>query len=303
MKKIISLLLAVVLCVALAVPAFASYGPITLQMWGSIFCMYEAEDQGKRHVAKSPFDIESVNLYGIKTGTKIGGGGQDGYAMLPTFIRVDFAYEGSSLVFSNPESFSPLTEEKSECTIDELYAACGVAKGMALLLRTAEGMNMLCLDGASLPERPAKVAYEQKQTIMVDELTAELTTYALKDAYGGMTNYVRLRDIAKLMSWGKAPFNVTWDGAVNILTNTPYVSDGSEFSVPFFGDQDYKIPTSPTKVDGTEVTLSAILLTDAKGGGYTYYKLRDLGQALNFDVSWSAEKGIYVNSDKPYTPD
>lgn len=303
MKKFISLLLAVILCLSLALPAAASYGPITLQMWGSMFFMYEAEDQGTRSVKENSYGIDSVRIYGVKSGTRLGYGGQDGYAMAPTFRAVEFAYEGSTLVFNNPVGFSPLTEEKSDCTINELYAAGGICRGMAVLLRTEEGTAMLCLDGASLPEKPAKIAYEQKQTIMVDEVTAELTTYALKDGYGGMTNYVRIRDIAKLMSWGKAPFNVTWDGAVNILTNTPYVSDGSEFSVPFFGDRDYKLPTSPTKVNGTEVNLSAILLTDDKGGGYTYYKLRDLGQALGFDVSWNAEKGIYVNSDKPYTPD
>lgn len=302
MKKFVAILLAVVLCFALAVPAFASYGPITLQMWGSIFCLYEAEKRGVRSVAENSLGVDTLHVYGIKTGTLIGYGGQDGYAMAPTFIRVDMVSDTVSQI-SNPVSFSPLTEEKSDCTIDELYAACGVTKGSALLMRAEEGMVWLALDGASLPDKPAMIAYEQKQTIMVDEITAELTTYALKDGYGGMTNYVRIRDIAKLMSWGKAPFNVTWDGAVNILTNTPYVSDGSEFSVPFFGDRDYKLPTSPTKVNGTEVNLSAILLTDEKGGGYTYYKLRDLGQALGFDVSWSAEKGIYVNSDKPYTPD
>lgn len=42
------------------------------------------------------------------------------------------------------------------------------------------------------------------------------------------------------------------------------------------------------------------MLTDDCGGGYTYYQLRDLGQALNFNVSWSAEHGIYLETDKPY---
>ena len=34
--------------------------------------------------------------------------------------------------------------------------------------------------------------------------------------------------------------------------------------------------------------FTAILLTDDQGGGYTYYKLRDLGKVLNFNVGWSA---------------
>ena len=49
--------------------------------------------------------------------------------------------------------------------------------------------------------------------------------------------------------------------------------------------------------------MSAISLIDDNGGGYTYYKLRDLGQVLGFNVSWSAQRGIYIDSDKPYTAD
>lgn len=302
MKKFISFLLVLTLCFALVVSAMASYGPITLDLWGSMFFMYEAEDQGHRMVAENPFDVESVHVYGIRSGTRIGYGGQDGYAMAPTFVRVDHT-SGTKNPMTNPVSFNPLTEEKSDCTIDELYAACGVTKGTALLMRCSEGVVMLSMDGAAAADTTQKVAYEQKQTILIDSISAEFTTYALKDANGGLTNYVRLRDLAKIMNWSDAPFNVTWDGAVNIVTKTAYEPNGSEFSVPFFGDQPYTIPTAPTKVDGVIADLDAIVLTDAQGGGYTYYKLRDLGQALNFDVSWSAEKGIYVNSDKPYTPD
>ena len=43
------------------------------------------------------------------------------------------------------------------------------------------------------------------------------------------------------------------------------------------------------------------MLTDDSGGAYTYYKLRDLGKALGFNVDWSAEKGVFVETDKPYS--
>lgn len=43
-------------------------------------------------------------------------------------------------------------------------------------------------------------------------------------------------------------------------------------------------------------------LTDVYyGGGYTYYKLRNLGKALGFNVSWFADKGIVFNSNEPYS--
>lgn len=42
--------------------------------------------------------------------------------------------------------------------------------------------------------------------------------------------------------------------------------------------------------------MDAILLTDDAGSGYTYFKLRDLGEALGFTVDWSAEKGIFIET-------
>jgi len=54
-------------------------------------------------------------------------------------------------------------------------------------------------------------------------------------------------------------------------------------------------------LNGTVAELAAISLTDDNGGGYTYYQLRDLGRALGFNVGWSGERGIFIETDKPYT--
>ena len=45
--------------------------------------------------------------------------------------------------------------------------------------------------------------------------------------------------------------------------------------------------------------MRGIVLTD-DGGGYTYFKLRDVGEALGFNVSWSPG-GILIQNGKPYT--
>ena len=47
--------------------------------------------------------------------------------------------------------------------------------------------------------------------------------------------------------------------------------------------------------------MTAITLTDDAGGGYTYFKLRDLGKALGFNTGWTREQGVFVESSKPYT--
>ena len=47
--------------------------------------------------------------------------------------------------------------------------------------------------------------------------------------------------------------------------------------------------------------MEAITLVDDNGGGYNYFKLRDLGAALGFNVGWSKTQGVFIESDKPYT--
>ena len=147
----------------------------------------------------------------------------------------------------------------------------------------------------------ANIAHARTQTIDLDGKMLILPTYALVDSNGNETNFVRLRDIAYVMNGTAARFNVGWGGAVNIAPKTDYAPVGGELKTPFTVDRAYQESKAETKIDGQTVALRAILLTDDTGGGYTYYKLRDLGEALGFNVGWSAERGIYIESNKPYT--
>ncbi|MCI8477725.1 MAG: hypothetical protein HFE97_05170 [Oscillospiraceae bacterium] len=144
-------------------------------------------------------------------------------------------------------------------------------------------------------------AYASTQLVEVDGIPMQFQAYALKDANGNDTNYVKLRDVAEVLNGTEAQFQVGWDGAVNLTTNMAYTPDGSEFSTPFSGNRPYEKAAAPTKVNGQIVSCAAILLKDDAGNGYTYYKLRDLGQLLGFNVGWSAERGIYIETDRPYS--
>ena len=147
------------------------------------------------------------------------------------------------------------------------------------------------------PETPKNLAYASTQTVTVDGKAVEFQMYALKDANGNDTNYVKLRDVAATLNGTPAQFEVSWDGAVNIVTGQPYTPNGSEMSTPFTGDRAYTVPTSETKVNGSAAALESIVLTDDSGNGYTYYKLRDLGTALGFTVDWSAEQGVFIKTN------
>lgn len=50
-------------------------------------------------------------------------------------------------------------------------------------------------------------------------------------------------------------------------------------------------------INGVPTELDAIVLTESNGGAHTYYKLRDVGEKVGFDVGWTPETGITVSTD------
>ena len=148
------------------------------------------------------------------------------------------------------------------------------------------------------------IAYESGQTIELDGAPVHLPAYALRDADGNPTNYVRLRDLAALLNAGAAQFDVLWSAetGITVAPHTPYDHpNGSEGNVPFSGDRPYTEYIQPTGVGGELKALTAFQITDDAGGAHTYYQLRDLGRALDFNVGWSAGRGVFIEPDKPYT--
>ena len=159
--------------------------------------------------------------------------------------------------------------------------------------------------GAELPA--TGTVYARTQSITIDGKAVTFQTYATvtPDPVVGTreTNYIRLRDLAYAMNGTAAQFSVAWDGSVQIVPHSAYTPNGSEMNAPFTGERTYTKASAATKVNGQSVPLSAFCLTDEHSGSYTYYKLRDLGQVLGFDVSWRESRGIFIDTSKPYTAD
>lgn len=146
-------------------------------------------------------------------------------------------------------------------------------------------------------------AFARTQTIDLDGAPVTLATYALVDENGGETNYIRLRDLASILNPTEARFAVAWDGVANTISLTPhteYTPDGSEMNTPFHTDRSANPSAAATLVGGEAAALDAIAFADDNGGGYTYYKLRDLAGVLGFNVDWTAERGIFIESAVPY---
>ncbi len=181
----------------------------------------------------------------------------------------------------------------------------GEANSAADLYAYERGIPFVVMEPQSVEPAPipaSGTAYASTQSVNVDGKAVEFQMYALKDAGGNATNYIKLRDLANILNGTAAQFNVGWDGAVTITAKTTYTPNGTEGSTPFSGDRAYQEATAPTKVNGQTAQLAAFTLSDDNGGGYTYYQLRDLGNALGFNVGWSADKGVFVETGRPYDP-
>ena len=152
------------------------------------------------------------------------------------------------------------------------------------------------------PAPAANTAYATSYSILVDGQAVAFDAYALKDASGNDTNYLKLRDVAYVLNGTAAQFNVGWDQAaqaIAITTGAAYTTpNGSEMSTPFTGDQTYVPNAAAVVVDGADAGLEAISIYDAAGNGYTYFKLRDLGDALGFGVDWDQTAGAIVIDTK-----
>lgn len=144
---------------------------------------------------------------------------------------------------------------------------------------------------------------EQRVYIDDDPIPYGFYMCALVDEKGNATNYIRARDLAMALRETPAQFGVTWNGQVNFTRGGESDPSGTGQSSGVYSyAANYEVIREATVVNGRTVTLEGVRFTDSGGGGHTYYKLRDLGEALDFNVGWSAARGVYIETDKPYDP-
>ncbi len=225
--------------------------------------------------------------------------GKNSRDALPSFS------EGFAAVMDENGKYGFIDKTGQEVIPCKYSYAKNFSEGLAAVKNQNGKWGFISVDGAAGetpapgPAPTATTAYASTQTVMVDNRPVEFNAYALKDANGNMTNYVKLRDVASVLNGSAAQFQVGWDGSITITTKQSYTANGSEMVKNFNGDQQYTVNTSPVKVNGAAVDMEAITLTDSTGG-YTYFKLRDLGKALGFNVSWIDGK-IVIDPNSPYS--
>lgn len=210
----------------------------------------------------------------------------------------------SDPVTSRPQGVIPLSQASTNgsgqdgklAQIDQLwYSDYGVSKGAGTMAvpETAEETPA----EEAVPQEDPNLGLACEQLVEVDGVTYQLPVYILKDEQGNEVNYIRVRDLAQSLDGSAAQFDVDFDSEVLVSTNTPYSFDGTEVNTPTpEGRVPYTVAAATAKVDGVDAAISSVQLSDAQGGGHTYYNLRDLGEAVGFQVSWDAQTGICIHT-------
>ncbi len=135
-----------------------------------------------------------------------------------------------------------------------------------------------------------KTAVRRTRQVLVNGLSYQLDTYTTADSMGNMAHYVRLRDVAALLDGTALQFHVDWDNqTIFITSHSPYSTNTGREPAPLLAPSiHYRVNNSSVRIDGVEKQWKGIIATDQWGGTHTYYKLRDLGEALGFTVSWDS---------------
>lgn len=115
------------------------------------------------------------------------------------------------------------------------------------------------------------------------------------------SNYFKLRDIAALLNGTGSQFSVGYDDAtkqITVTTGKGYEKQTSDLSVPAAAEMSKKaasalISSQSLLINGKAATGMSVFNI----GGNNYFKLRDLGTALNFGVDYdSATKTMIIQS-------
>lgn len=121
------------------------------------------------------------------------------------------------------------------------------------------------------------------------------------DAYNiNGSNFFKLRDLAKALDGSAKQFEVSWDGEKNAITLTSgkaYTPDGSELKAGDGTNKEALSSTAKVYLDGEELSLTAYNIN-----GNNFFKLRDLGQAIDFGVDYDAATNtVSIDTSKGYT--
>jgi len=148
-------------------------------------------------------------------------------------------------------------------------------------------VNVLAAEGAAgeqeAEEPLTAVALVSAHQVLIDEEPVSFRAFNI-----GGNNFFMLRDIAYALSGSGSQFEVEWDGelqAISLTTGLEYTIVGGEMNEAY-GTQAMAIRNTDVAV---YIDAEAAELLSYNIGGNNFFMLRDLGQALGFEVDWDYE--------------
>lgn len=150
----------------------------------------------------------------------------------------------------------------------------GSASGIAPKLAAHEGVPFV----SGLPPVLTVTAVRNTARVLVNAVDVPFEAYTIDG-----NNYMKLRDVAAALEGSPISFEVQWDGsAIQLSSGKPYTRQGGEL-VSSESTAPIQATAGSTLVylDGRKLYLSAYQIR-----GNNYFRLRDLGMALGFDVTW-----------------
>lgn len=159
-----------------------------------------------------------------------------------------------------------------------------LAGGADVVLVVQEGS-----DSTTTPVSPVSdvTATPTSSKIIINGTNVPFEAYTING-----NNYFKLRDIAFILGTSGKQFEVTWDDSkksINLVSGKKYTIVGGELSTGDGTAKNAVVNTSAIYKDGSIINLSAYTINDNN-----YFKLRDLGQAFNFGVSWDAQNNAVI---------
>jgi len=147
------------------------------------------------------------------------------------------------------------------------------------------------------PVAPALTATPTASKVLVDGQNVAFDAYNIAG-----NNYFKLRDLAYVLDGSVKQFSVSWDGSNNAIalkSGEGYTVVGGEMATKGTAAVTPKATTSRITKNASLIALKAYNI-----GGNNYFKLRDIGEAFDFDISWNNDvKTIMIDTASTYTAD
>lgn len=133
-------------------------------------------------------------------------------------------------------------------------------------------------------------------TVLVNGKSITFQAYTING-----NNYFKLRDLAMALNSTKKQFNIDYievSKAIMLTLGRPYTPVGGELAITSGSKTMMAFPSlSEVYLNGKKINLTAYTI-----GGNNYFKLRDIGKAMNFSVTWEgASNTIRIDTSTGYS--